>query len=482
MRVLMVAAEAVPFAKTGGLADVAGALPAALAARGHDVTLITPRHGPAPAGAATLPVPIEGREEAAIVEDVPLADGARAVLLGHDGFFNRPSPYGGAGGEYPDNPLRFGWFCRAALEWAARDGRPVDVLHVHDWHGALAAVYAALGHAGAGVHAGTGRVLTIHNIAYQGVCDAGWLRRLGLPPSALSTDALEFWGRLNLLKGGIVHAGRVTTVSRRHAREILQPDHGCGLDGVLRERPDGVTGIVNGIDTALWDPARDPLLPATFGPGALAGKSACKRAALERFGLDVTETTLARPLVVTISRLVEAKGHGLLELAGADLLDLPATFVVMGEGESKYERFWRDLSARAPGRVALHAGYDEPRAHLLQGGGDIFLLPSRYEPCGLSQLYAQRYGTVPVVHATGGLDDTVEQADPGGGTGTGVKFTPWTPGALVEALRYAVKLYSRPSVWHGLVTRGMARDFSWDRSARAYEDVYEQSLAGRPRM
>jgi starch synthase len=484
MRILMVAAEAVPFAKTGGLADVAGALPVALARLGHEVALVTPRHGPArPAGAvlATLPVPIDGRTEPATVEEVPLALRARAILLGHDGFFDRPAPYGTGGADYPDNPRRFGWLCRAALEWAERDGGPLDVLHAHDWHAALAVVYAALGNGRGAVSPDTGRVLTIHNLAYQGVFDSEWARPLGLPPTALTRGDLEFWGRLNLLKGGIVHADAVTTVSRRYAEEILQPESGCGLDGVLWSRRDVLSGIANGVDTEAWDPVRDPYLPSSYGPADLAGKAACKRAALEGFGLPVDAGTLARPLVVMISRLVEAKGHGLMELLGADLLTVPATFIVMGEGEARFERFWRDLGTRAPDRVAVHAGYDEPRAHLLQGGGDILLLPSRYEPCGLSQLYAQRYGTVPVVHATGGLDDTVEPADPRRGTGTGVKFQPWTPGALLDALRYAVTLFAQPGTWRRLQANGMGRDFSWEVSARAYEGVYARGLARRRR-
>jgi starch synthase len=484
MRILMVAAEAVPFAKTGGLADVAGALPAALARLGHEVTLVTPRCGEArPSGVAlgTLAVPIEGRAELATVEEVPVSPGARAVLLGHEGFFNRPAPYGTGGTDYPDNPRRFGWLCRAALEWAAQADWPVHVLHAHDWHAALAMVYAALQATGGdrGVSAATARVLTIHNLAYQGVCDPGWIRPLGLPPAVLDNGSLEFWGRLNLLKGGILHADAVTTVSPRYAAEVPHPELGCGLDGVLASRRDVLTGIVNGIDTEVWDPLRDPLLPARYGPDDLAGKAACKRAALEAFGLPADAAALARPLVVMISRLVEAKGHGLLELLGAELVEVPATFVVMGEGEVRFERFWRELAIRSPDRVALHAGYDEPRAHLLQGGGDIFLLPSRYEPCGLSQLYAQRYGTVPVVHATGGLDDTVEQADPVGGAGTGVKFRPFTPAALLDALRYAVTLFAQPGTWQRLQAHGMTRDFSWERSAEAYAEVYARALARR---
>jgi starch synthase len=321
-------------------------------------------------------------------------------------------------------------------------------------------------------------VQTIHNLAYQGLCEPRWLHALDLPESVFTPAGLEFYGQISLLKGGIVFSDRVTTVSPTHAREVTTPEHGCGFEGILAACGPRFSGVLNGIDTEEWDPGRDRHLPATYSAEDLAGKAVCRKALLARFGLPTDPDALARPLVGMISRLVEQKGHGLIAPVADALVALGVTIVVMGEGEERFQRMWRELAGRWPGRVALHVGYDEPRAHLIQGGADLFLLPSLFEPCGLSQMYAQRYGTLPVVRATGGLADTVEPHDTRTGLGTGFVFRDPTPAALLETMRYAVGMRGDRGAWEALQRRAMARDFSWGRSAEEYERVYERALGG----
>jgi len=477
----MVASEAVPFAKTGGLADVTTALSRALGRRGHQVTLVLPRYGAAgdsgaPAGSSDLR--LGARVFRVAYRAAALGGAARAVLVDCPELFDREGLYRPPNGsDYEDNPLRFAVLARAALDVAGRDDAPPDIVHTHDWQGGLTAVY--LRHDGdAAPRECPATVQTIHNLAYQGLCERRWLSALDLPDTLFTPAALEFHGQVSLLKGGIVFSDRVTTVSPAHAREVTTPEHGCGLDGLLRACGPRFSGVLNGIDTEEWDPGRDRYLPATYGAEDLAGKAACKKALLARFGLPTDRVTLDRPLVGMISRLVEQKGHGLIAPVADALVALGVTFVVMGEGEARFQRMWRELAGRWPGRVALHVGYDEPRAHLIQGGADLFLLPSLFEPCGLSQMYAQRYGTLPVVRATGGLADTVEPHDPRTGLGTGFVFRDATPHALLETMRYAVEMGADRRAWEGMQRRAMARDFSWDRSAGEYERVYEQALGG----
>jgi starch synthase len=480
MRVLMVASEAVPFAKTGGLADVAGALPRALVRLGHAVDVIMPRYRGISAGTpiATFRVPLGGQ-----VTETPfhavVHDGVRTVFVEHADYYDRDYLYGVGGRDYGDNAERFAFLGQAALTWAAAAGQPYDVVHAHDWQAGLVPVL--LGQM-LRTHPGTTRmpiVFTIHNLAYQGVFDASWLPRLGLPWDLMRMEAMEYWGRISYLKAGIVFSRLITTVSPRYAEEIQTAEYGFGFDGILRQRADDLVGILNGIDYDQWDPARDPYLPEPYSAQRLDGKRAAKRALLQAFHLPASEAALAQPLVGIVARMVDQKGFDLLAGIADELPRLGATFVLLGSGERRYEDLWLGLAARHPERIGVRIGFDEQLAHLVEGGADLFLMPSRFEPCGLNQMYSLRYGTVPLVRATGGLYDTVRNYDPRTGTGTGFTFDEYSPQALIGTLRWALGVFQDREAWRRIQLAGMARDHSWDASARQYVGVYERAALSR---
>jgi starch synthase len=322
-------------------------------------------------------------------------------------------------------------------------------------------------------------VFTIHNLAYQGLFPADWLPRLDLGWEQLTTDRLEYWGRISFMKGGINDADIITTVSHRYAEEIQTPEFGFGFDGILRARHTDLVGILNGIDTREWDPAHDPFLPSSFDVNDLSGKRDAKVALLQRCGLPTDEATLERPLVGMVSRMVDQKGFDLIAALEADLPRIDATFVVLGTGEARYQDLWRGLASAFPDRIAAHIGFDESLAHLIEAGADIFLMPSRFEPCGLNQMYSMRYGTVPVVHGVGGLADTVRDYAPRRAKPTGFVFHQYSAPALLEALARALALFTDPRKWRALQVAGMQQDFSWDRSAQEYVKIYERALAKR---
>ena len=473
MRILMVASEAAPFAKTGGLADVVGALPQALARLGHHVDVVMPLYRGIKAGTpiARLTVPLGGQVAEAEVSSV--SDKAtRTLFVDHPGYFDRDYFYGAVGHDYPDNPERFAFLCRAALEWTASSGERYDVLHGHDWQAGLLPVLQR--QAASPSLRRVPFVFTIHNLAYQGVFDASWLPRLGLGWEWMNVNALEFWNRISLLKGGIVFSRLITTVSPRYAQEIQTPEYGFGFDGILRNRSDDLVGILNGIDYDQWDPARDPHLPESFDAFHLEGKLAARRAVLEAFGLPA-DPQCTRPVVGMISRLVDQKGFDLLAELSDELPRLNASFVLLGSGERRYEDQWLALASRHPDFVGVRIGFDEPLAHRIEGGADLFLMPSRFEPCGLNQMYSLRYGTPPVVRATGGLYDTVKNFDEGTGSGTGFTFKEYSSQALLSTLRWALQTYANRAAWRRIQTAGMQQDFSWDASAREYAKVYERA-------
>ncbi|MBI4264412.1 MAG: glycogen synthase GlgA [Acidobacteria bacterium] len=477
MRILMIASEAAPFAKTGGLADVVGALPRALARLGHHVDLVLPRYrgitGEQALGRVT--VPLGGQVADAAILSATVTDGVRAIFVDHPAYFDRDFLYGVADHDYADNAERFAFFARAALEWAAASHLRHDIVHGHDWQAGLVPV---LLHRGLAPHPrlrAAVTVFTIHNLAYQGIFDASWLPRLGLGFELMHANALEYYGRISFLKGGILFSRVITTVSPQYAQEVQTPDLGFGFDGILRHRSADLVGILNGIDYDQWDPARDPHLPVPFDPSNLAGKDAVKRALLEQVGLPTDSAVLARPLVGMVSRLVDQKGFDLLATLGDELARLDASFVLLGSGERRYEDFWLGLAARHPGRIAVRIGFDEALAHRIEGGADLFLMPSRFEPCGLNQMYSLRYGTVPLVRATGGLVDTVENFDPPTGKGTGFTFDEYSPQALLGTLRWALGVYQDRAIWRRIQAAGMQQDLSWDASARQYVKVYERA-------
>src|SRR2546428_11182060 len=482
MRVVMLSPEVYPYAKTGGLADVLAALPRAVAAAGVEVTVCMPGSRPALRAAGALApgtrlhAPIGSRMEPAEMVCAPGAS-APTVLVRADQYFDRDGLYGEGGRDWPDNAERFAFFCRAALEWLRAEGEPPDVLHVHEWQSALAPAFLR---GTAELYPELARVrtvLTLHNLAYQGRFPADQWPLLNLDARYFVPEFLEFHGEINFLKAGIVFAHALTTVSPRYAAEIQTPELGEGLDGVLRARHAALSGILNGIDDAVWDPATDPNPPARYGAGDRAGKARCKRALQAELGLAVRDDA---PLLGVVSRLAEQKGFDLLAVALPRALEpADAQLAVLGSGEERYERWLRELGARFPGRVGARVGFDEGLAHRIEAGADVFLMPSRFEPCGLNQLYSLRYGTVPIVHATGGLDDSVVEFDPATGAGTGFKFSPYTPDAFLAALARALRTRRDPALWAHLIANGMAQDFSWSRAAAEYRALYETLVGGR---
>lgn len=476
----MVASEAVPFAKTGGLADVVGALPHALTALGHHVDVCMPRYRGVTVGRPDRELVVRlGGLIAHARCHVAAHRGVRTVFIEHPGYFDREYLYGAVGHDYVDNPERFAFLAQAALEWAVGADEPYDVLHAHDWQTGLVPVLLARMFTAHGMVRRLPTVFTIHNLAYQGIFDASWLPRLGLGWELMRIDAMEYWGRISYLKAGIVFSRLVTTVSPRYAQEIQTPELGFGFDGILRQRAGDLVGILNGIDYDQWNPERDPNIPKPYTANDLNGKQSAKRALLERYGLPASADALALPVVGLIARMVDQKGFDLLAELADVLPRLGAAFVLLGSGERRYEDLWLGLAARYPDRIAVRIGFDEGLAHLIEAGADLFLMPSRFEPCGLNQLYSLRYGTVPVVHATGGLVDTVRNFDPDTGTGTGFTFDRYSPEALLGTLRWALGVFTDQQAWRRIQLAGMEQDHSWAASARHYVEVYQRAATPR---
>ena len=474
----MVASEAVPFAKTGGLGDVAGALPLALARLGHEVTLVLPRYRGVEAGAVVdrTPVTVAGRTFEVAYWEEPLADGVRAVLVECPELYARPELYGHGNTDYADNAVRFAVLARAALEFGARQAKRPDVVHAHDWQAGLVPVYLRTLYRDHPVLGGLGSVFTIHNLAYQGLFPPSWVPALDLNWDLFGIEGIEYWGKVSFLKGGINFSDVITTVSPRYAKEIQTPEFGFGFDGILARRAKCLVGILNGIDATAWNPAADRFLPVTYDASNLKAKRANKRALLETMSLPSDEAALKRPVVGMVSRLVDQKGFDLIAALEADLLALPAVYVLLGNGEERYQEQWRRMAAEHPDRVAVRIGFDERLAHLIEAGADLFLMPSRFEPCGLNQMYSLRYGTVPVVRATGGLDDTIETWSARTGRGNGFKFKEDSASALLATLRKALDAYSQPKAWRSIQLAGMSEDHSWESSADAYVGIYEKAM------
>jgi starch synthase len=479
--VLMIGSEALPFSKTGGLADVLGALPQALARLGWDVTLVVPRYRESHVGELIdrFDLRVGGMTADIGMYEAPLGP-ARVLLVDEPTLYDRDHLYGTETGDYPDNPRRFAVLVRSALEFVIRRGARPTIVHAHDWQAGLAPVYLKTLFATHPVLGGVASVFTIHNMAYQGLFQPDWLPRLDLQWSLLGIEQLEYWGKISFLKGGINYADVITTVSPQYAKEIQTPAFGAGFDGILRRRSADLVGILNGIDTTDWDPARDPYLPKPFSSKDRSGKAASKAAVLEEFSLPGDERTMERPLIGMISRMVDQKGFDLIAALAGDLATLGATFVILGTGDARYQDLWRHLAAEFPDRIAARIGFDERLAHLIEAGADIFLMPSRFEPCGLNQMYSLRYGTVPVVRRVGGLADTVtDQAAPSSGVvrPNGFVFEDHTPEALLRALRRALALFKNRDGWRELQVAGMEADHSWDRSAEEYVKIYEKAAS-----
>jgi starch synthase len=477
--IVMITPEAHPFAKTGGLAEVAAALPDALARLGHNVTIVMPRYRGIQVGdAVRKDLSIDfGRGALPFgVYERALRDHVRAAFVDVPELFDRDGLYGTASGDYSDNGFRFAFFSRAALEYVRARGVRPSILHAHDWQAGLVPVYQKM-HLGADpIVGGAPAVFTIHNLAFQGLFPPATLAHVGLGWEMLNVQAMEYWGQVSYLKGGINFSEKITTVSPGYAREIVRPELGFGFDGILSRRSADLVGILNGIDTDRWNPERDPFVPASFSAANVAAKREAKRALLEAVGLAADEQGLTRPVIGIVSRLTDQKGFDLIAAATDSLMALDATWVMLGSGDRGYEEHWKALARQHPDRIAATIGFDERLAHLIEAGSDVFLMPSRFEPCGLNQMYSLRYGTIPVVRATGGLDDTVEDFDPATGRGTGFKFREYTPSALLHSVQRALAMYQNPAIWQRIQAAGMSLDFSWDVSAREYVKVYRALL------
>ncbi len=480
MKVLLAASEAGPLAKTGGLADVIGTLPRVLKSLGVEVAVVLPayraidrsRFRLEPAG-WSVTVPVSDRSVTAAVLTAELAGGVPVYLPSVAAYFDRDGLYGSAEGDFLDNAERFAFFARAVLAVAERVGPP-DILHCHDWQTALAPAFLR---ADAGRYPRLRHVktlLTIHNLAYQGLFWSADWPLLNLDRRYFNPAELEFYGKINYLKGGIVFADAVTTVSRKYAEEIQSPEFGCGLEGVLRGRRGALHGIRNGADYEEWSPENDPRLAVRYSAGDLAGKAACKADLQRLFDLPLAPK---QPLLGIVSRLTDQKGFDLLAEALPALLRRKVQLVVLGSGDAGYQDLLVRLGQRFPRQMGVRIAFDNTLAHKIEAGSDLFLMPSRFEPCGLNQIYSLRYGTIPVVRAIGGLDDTITEFDPATGTGTGFKFSDYTPAALLDGVGRALACYRRPKAWRTLMRNAMAADFSWQRSAEQYLELYRQLTA-----
>jgi starch synthase len=476
MQILFVASEVAPFSKTGGLGDVAAALPEALAERGHEVAVVAPRYGsidPVARGLARLDLDLHVRGEVAGLFRGGSGK-APVYFVEHGRYFGgRTGIYGEHGRDYGDNAQRFAFLSRAALAIPRALGLAPDVVHLHDWQTALGAWMLRHELPGEAWARRARSVYTVHNLAYQGIFPKDRVATVGLPWTVFRHEAMEFYDQLNFMKAGLVFADALTTVSPNHAREILAPEHGCGLDGLLRHRRRDLTGILNGIDDAVWDPARDAHLDAPFDARDLSGKALCKRALQRELGLPVRAGV---PLVAMVGRLAEEKGIDLVAASLNEILGLDLQLAILGSGRADYEELLARAACERADRVAVRIGFDERLAHRIAAGADVFLMPSRFEPCGLAQMHALRYGTVPVVRGVGGLEDTVDDFD-GFRSGTGFKFRPYSPSAMMTALRRALDARRDERAWRGLQARGMAEDNSWGHSAERYERLFLELVA-----
>jgi starch synthase len=465
----MVSSEAAPLAKTGGLADVVGALPAALREAGDEVAVVVPRYGS---------IDLKGARR--VYDDIAIYLGLTRhdvviyqapaefpfYLVDCPPLFDRKGFYGEAGMDYPDNHIRFAVFARAALA-VARVLFRTEVFHCHDWQAGLVPALLRSSFATDPTYLGVKTLFTIHNLGYQGLFPKTALAEAGLDPGVYRPDGLEFFGQISYIKGGIAFADALNTVSPTYAREIQTPEYGFGLDGALRARGGVLSGILNGVDYQEWNPEIDTYLPARYSAGDLTGKRICKQHLIEESGLPAA--AIERPLIGIVSRFTRQKGTDILAEVAGQMVAEDLYLVALGSGEPEYEAFFRHLAAEHPGRIALRIGFDNALAHRIEAGSDLFLMPSRYEPCGLNQIYSLRYGTVPVVRATGGLDDTIEE-------GTGFKFAEYSGQALLGAVRAAIRAFSDEIGWQETMRRGMRKDFSWKASAASYSALYRRLL------
>jgi len=481
LRILFATPEAVPFAKTGGLADVAGALPKFLQPLGCEVILVMPyyrmvkRSGfPIQYLGEEIEVPLGDETLRAEVYQGHLDKNITVYFIGRDEFFDREYLYSGPKGDYFDNAERFVFFTRAVLNLARHIQFSPDVIHHHEWQTGLIPAYLKSIYGNDPFFERTATVFTIHNIAYQGLFKKEKLSLTGLPPEMYNPEGIEFWERINLMKAGIVYADAINTVSQKYSDEIQTPEYGYGLEGILRKRRKDLYGILNGVDYQDWDPSHDSHLIARYDLNNPAGKRECKKDLLKEFGLPPALEKV--PLLGMISRLADQKGFDLLAEIIDELFTFDIGFVLLGTGEQKYHDLFSRIAKKYPQKAGIRIAYDDRLAHKIEAGADLFLMPSKYEPCGLNQIYSLKYGTIPVVRATGGLDDTITHHDPSAGTGNGFKFARYDSKDFLNQIKAAMSLYAQPEQWTKLIRNAMASDFSWQRSAEAYLQLYRKAI------
>jgi starch synthase len=481
MHIVFAASECAPWAKTGGLADVVSALPKTLAKLGHRISIFLPYYRQvakiAPNPPVILPsvtIPFPSYNRFVGILDGGLVEGVQTYFVDCPELFDREAYYATSSGDYPDNAERFGLLSRAVLE-ASKVLAVPDVFHVHDWQTAMLAVLLRSTYFFDPVLRHVPAVLTIHNAGYQGWFPPETIEKLLLPWDMFTMDKLEHYNTLNFLKGGIVYADAITTVSRTYAKEIQTPEFGNGLENILRRRSGDLFGILNGVDYEEWDPAIDPHIAAHYTAEKLEGKKECRRDLLHAFGFEgVGEDTA---VIGVVSRFATQKGFDFIVAIMDKLVEEDMVMVILGNGEEYYERLLAEMADRHPSKVRVRVSFDNVIAHKIEAGADIFLMPSRYEPGGLNQIYSLRYGTVPVVRATGGLEDTIDEQPFGGGNG--FKFWGYSPDALMDAMQRALSAFHNKEEWTQIMQRGMAQDFSWDAPAKEYERVYERAIQNR---
>jgi starch synthase len=484
MHIVFASSECVPFAKTGGLADVVGALGPELVKLGHTVTVYLPLYanvrrqlaGELNYAVRSITIPFQYYNRFVGIVDGGKRGGVQVYFVDCPEMFDREGLYGTAAGDYADNSERFGLYCRAVIEATKLLGVP-DVFHVHDWQAALIPVYLRTTYAADPLLRHAASVITIHNAAYQGAFPPKTTEQLLFPWEIFTMDRLEQYDCFNFLKGGLVYSDILTTVSRKYAEEIQTAEFGERLDGVLRGRAADLRGILNGVDYALWNPETDTHLAARYTPEDLAGKRACRADLLREFGLKNVDD--ATPVIGIVSRFAVQKGFDLVEQIAGQLSEMDVAVVALGSGEPRFEKFFRDWAYWNRANVGVRIGFDNALSHKIEAGSDMFLMPSLYEPCGLNQIYSLKYGTVPVVRATGGLDDTIEEWNPEQGSGTGFKFQGANSGALQAALERALTAFADKDGWQRLMLNGMARNYSWEQPAREYVAAYQEAAQRR---
>jgi starch synthase len=484
IKIVLVSSEVAPFSKTGGLADMSGSLPGVLKRMGCDVKVVTPLYAMVKKSGCALKTLLKDVKvvigKKSVKGDISVAalnGGVDTYLIERDEYYNRDYLYGTSKGDYSDNAARFAFLSLMTLELCKEIGFQPDVIHCNDWQSGLIPAYLRTLYRDDPFYAHTAVLFTIHNMAYQGNFHKNELDLTGLPPEIFNAQGIEFWGKVSFLKAGTVYSEVITTVSQTYSLEIQTPEYGHGMEGILSHRKDDLVGIINGVDYEAWSPEKDPIILANYSRDDLYGKSECKKDLIAQFGLP--ESLKNFPLLGMVSRLADQKGIDLLAEIMEDLMKLNVGVVLLGTGELKYHELFNSITQKYPRKAGIQLCYDNNLAHKIEAGCDMFLMPSKYEPCGLNQIYSLRYGTIPVVRATGGLEDTIKDYTLSPEKGNGFKFTDYTPKAFLDKIKEALVVYEDKSVWLELVKRGMALDFSWEDSARQYIDLYHKARSKR---